>query len=52
MDPILCFLIISLFKLPDLSKKTYEESSQWKPSKAAKKCTPDEQGHNHFKSYL
>lgn len=30
-DPILCFLILHLLKLPDLSKKTHEESSQWRP---------------------
>lgn len=51
-DSILYFLILHLFELSDLSKKTHEESSQWRPSKAARKCTPDKQSHNHFKCKL
>lgn len=41
-DPILWFLILPLVDLRDLSKKTLEESPQWRASKAAKKCVPDE----------
>lgn len=48
-NPILWFLILPLAEVPDLSKKTLEESPQWRASKAARKCTLDKRGHNHFK---
>lgn len=48
-NPILCFLILPLAELPDLSTKTLEESPQGRTSKAAKKCTPNKWDHKHFK---